>query len=111
MEKPKKNKNRDARGRFVKGNTLSEGRPAGSLNKSSRAIREFYTQIILDNREVILRDFQRLRPKDRLKLLTDLSKFVLPNLKSVEITNNSFDELSDTDLEKIIQKLENQTSN
>jgi len=73
---------RDDKGRFAEGN---EGRPKGSVNKSSNEIRETFQLLLENNIEKIQDDLNELEPKDRIKLLLDLSNFIIPKMKSVDL--------------------------
>jgi hypothetical protein len=72
---------RDDKGRFAEGN---EGRPKGSVNKSSNEIREAFQMLLEDNLEKLQQDLNELAPKDRIKLLLDLSNYILPKLRTTE---------------------------
>ena len=72
---------RDDKGRFAEGN---EGRPKGSVNKSSNEIRETFQLLLENNLEKIEEDLNELEPKDRIKLLLDLSNYILPKLRTTE---------------------------
>jgi len=73
---------RDDKGRFAEGN---EGRPKGSVNKSSNEIRETFQLLLENNIEKIQEDLNELAPKDRIKLLLDLASFIIPKMKSVDL--------------------------
>lgn len=47
-------------------------------------IREQLEQILTDNLQALKDDMQTLEPKDRIKCLLEISRFVLPTLKSIE---------------------------
>ncbi|MFV0227475.1 hypothetical protein OBK05_07240 [Empedobacter falsenii] len=64
------------------------GRKKGVENKVTSDIREKFNQLLTDNLETISDDLKELSPKDRINVLLQLSKFVLPQLKSTEITTN-----------------------
>lgn len=80
--------------RFKKGNT-SGGRKHGSKNKISQDIREAFKKLIEDNIAGLQNDLDTLDPQQRLKILIDLSAYVIPKLKqsditaSIETSNNS----------------------
>ena len=76
---------RDDKGRFAEGN---EGRPKGSVNKSSNEIRETFQLLLENNIEKIQEDLNELEPKDRIKLLLDLSNFIIPKMKSVDLKSD-----------------------
>lgn len=74
------------------------GRPKGSINKSTQKIRLAYAKLLEDNMEKIQKDLDAInKPELRLKLLIDMSKFVVPALSSVnidasEIARSSFED-------------------
>jgi len=73
---------RDDKGRFAEGN---EGRPKGIPNKTTTEIRETFQLLLENNIEKIQEDLNELDPKDRIKLLLDLSSFIIPKMKSVDL--------------------------
>ncbi len=76
---------RNENGTLKKGAVLNPaGRPKGSLNTSTKEIREFYVDFLNNNKEKIIEDFEKLESKDRLKFIIEVSKFVIPTLKAVE---------------------------
>ena len=50
----------------------------------TNGIRERFQSILNENLEQLTKDLQTLEPKDRIKVLLDISRFVLPTLKSVD---------------------------
>ena len=60
------------------------GRPHGSKNKTQEQIREYFQQLLSENLEQLSEDLQSLKPEQRIKVLLELSKFVLPQLKAIE---------------------------
>ena len=73
---------RDEQGKFVAGNS---GRPIGSKNLASSQIRDTFQLLLENNIEKIQDDLNELEPKDRIKLLLDLSNFIIPKMKSVDL--------------------------
>ena len=69
----------------------AKGRPAGSKNFSTLSIKECFKKLIEDNVIQLDADLKALTPKDRVKAITDLARYVVPTLKQaeVEVTNNS----------------------
>jgi hypothetical protein len=65
------------------------GRTAGALNKTTTEIREHYQNLVLDNLEQLDSDLKSLEPLQRLKMIIELSKFVVPTLKQIEATNDN----------------------
>ena len=77
---------RDDKGRFAEGN---EGRPKGSVNKSSNEIREAFQMLLEDNLPTLKRDISSLEPKQRVKFMLDLATFIIPKMKSVQVNDTS----------------------
>lgn len=76
---------RNENGTIKTGTILNpNGRPKGSVNNTTKEIREFYIDFLNDNKEKIKTDFENLESKDRLKFIIEVSKFVIPTLKAVE---------------------------
>ena len=73
---------RDDKGRFAEGN---EGRPKGSVNKSSNEIREAFQMLLEDNLPTLKRDISSLEPKERVKFMLELASFIIPKMKSVDL--------------------------
>lgn len=62
------------------------GRPKGSINKSTQKIRLAYATLLEDNLQQMQNDLKAInKPEIRLKLLIEMSKFVVPALSSVSI--------------------------
>lgn len=70
------------------------GRPKGSLNVATSETREKFTLLLENNLDRIQSDIDLLEPKDRIKTILELAKFVIPVLRSTELIgeteNNSF---------------------
>lgn len=73
-------KGRKENGQFAKGNP---GKPKGSINKYNKEIRLFLSELISDNKELLLEDFKSLEPGERIKLTFDLVKFILPKVQPI----------------------------
>jgi len=70
------------------------GRTIGTPNKTQKQIREYYQLLIEENLELISNDLKQLRPEQRLKFLIELSKYVIPQLKSMELINPNNEKLT-----------------
>lgn len=62
------------------------GRTAGTVNKTTVEIREHYQKLVSDNLEQLDSDLKSLEPLQRLKVIIELSKFIVPTLKATELT-------------------------
>lgn len=62
------------------------GRTVGTLNKTTAEIREHYQNLVSNNLEQLDSDLKSLEPLQRLKIIIELSKFVVPTLKATELT-------------------------
>lgn len=62
------------------------GRTIGTPNNISAEIREHFQNLISDNLEDLNNDLKSLEPLQRLKIIIELSKFVVPTLKSTDLT-------------------------
>lgn len=80
------------------------GRPKGVKNKTSEVLRNFISDFLEDEFIEVVNNYRKLDPKDRIKVYTDLLQYGLPKLQSVS-NEISFEELTDDQLDKIIEKL------
>ena len=78
------------------------GRPKGKPNKLTMEARQWLAGLIDKNRKTIERDLAQLEPKDRLAILEKLMSFVIPKANTMQI---SFDQLSDQQLNQIIENI------
>ena len=62
------------------------GRTAGVVNKTTKEIREHFQNLVSNNLEQLENDLKSLEPLQRLKVIIELSKFVVPTLKATELT-------------------------
>lgn len=69
---------------FKKGHKTATGRPKGSANKATTIVRQSFSKLLQDHLPQLEDDLAELEPKDRIKLLLDLAKYVVPQLKSTE---------------------------
>lgn len=59
------------------------GRPKGSLNKTTTEMREIITNFVSVNLTTLQTDFDQLEPKERLQFLEKLLGYTLPKLQSI----------------------------
>jgi hypothetical protein len=64
--------------------TKTGGRKKGTPNKATAELRERFTSLLESNLDTMQSDLDSLEPKDRIKTLLELSKFVVPTLKAVD---------------------------
>jgi hypothetical protein len=70
------------------------GRSKGTVNKTTAEIREQYQKLVSNNLEQLDNDLKSLEPLQRLKMIIELSKFVVPTLRAIELNTdaeNGFD--------------------
>ncbi len=65
------------------------GRQKGSINKATISIRDSFKSLIENNLEQIEQDLLMLKPAERIKAITELSKFCVPTLKAVDFTDKT----------------------
>lgn len=93
---------------FTQNNTLGRGRKVGSQNKTTISIKQNFQKLIEDNLELLDSDLKALTPKDRIRAITELAKFVVPTMKQVEAEVTSvndltwLDQFSENDLQKLL---------
>ncbi|MBM3455484.1 MAG: hypothetical protein FJX80_10090 [Bacteroidetes bacterium] len=88
----------------ISGNPL--GRPKGSIDRSSQLLKECIKKFLLNEFEIIKKDFNQLPPKDRVRLYIDLLAYTVPKVQSVEF-ESGFESLPDDQLDYIIENLKN----
>lgn len=57
----------------------------GVQNRTTQQVRKAFQLLIDDNLEQMQSDLDALTPRDRLRFIIDLSKFILPQLQAVSI--------------------------
>ena len=57
----------------------------GVPNRATSEVREAFKQLVENNLPQMQTDLDSLEPKDRLKFMLDLSRFILPQLQSISI--------------------------
>jgi hypothetical protein len=77
--------------------TRQNGRAVGSVNRTTKEIREIFKNLLENNLEQVQNDLDSLEPKDRVLFLLKLTSFVIPSLRSIEIN-----EMNVKDIEPVI---------
>ena len=67
------------------------GRAKGAQNKTTAELRGHFNSLLDNNFSKLQNDIDQLDPKDRIKTILELAKFVLPTLKATELTTNKPD--------------------
>lgn len=65
--------------------TKTGGRQKGSPNKTTAEIRQFYQKLLSSNIELLQSDLDSLEPLQRVKILIELTKFVIPVVKATDL--------------------------
>ena len=65
------------------------GRKKGTANKATINIRDSFKKLIENNLEQLEEDLLVLKPNERIRAITELSKFCVPTLKAVDFTDNT----------------------
>jgi len=79
---------------------------AGKQNKTTEETRERFKELLEENFDKIQEDLEQLAPDQRIKVLLDLAKFVLPTLRSTELTT-----IEDSRFNPIVVNFSNKNSN
>jgi hypothetical protein len=74
---------------FKEGNNYGKGRPKGSTNSNRKLTRDLVNKILHDNMEQFQSDLAQLNPRDRVGAIISLMKFVIPVMKSTDITSTN----------------------
>jgi ribosome-binding ATPase YchF (GTP1/OBG family) len=93
--------------KFKKGESgHPEGRTRGVQNKITKELRERIKDFLEDKWDGIERDFDKLKPEQRVMLFEKLLQYILPRLSYVDLDADiDLKTLSDESLDRIIEKL------
>jgi hypothetical protein len=61
----------------------------GTKNKVQQATRETFKLLLEEQMPQIRSDLAKLEPYQRIRVILDLAKFVVPQLRSIELTDES----------------------
>ena len=64
------------------------GRKEGTENRVTKDVRGCFLNLIEMNLDNMQKDIDSLEPKERVKALIELAKFVVPTLKAIDIKGN-----------------------
>ena len=57
----------------------------GVPNKASSQVREAFKQLVENNLERLQSDLDELEPKDRIRFILEMARFILPTLQAVSV--------------------------
>ena len=80
------------------------GRPKGSKNKAGEGLRNLISGFLEQRFEQVVKDFEQLEPKDRIKVFTDLLQYSVPKLQAVS-NSIEFEKMTDEQLDEVINQL------
>ncbi len=63
----------------------AKGSRKGVQNRSTKQVREAFQLLVENNLEQMQLDLNSMKPKDRVTLLLEMAKFVLPRLSAVSV--------------------------
>ena len=70
------------------------GRTKGTANKTTAELREKFSLLLDSNFDKLQNDIDLLEPKDRIKTILELAKFVVPTLKAIDLITGNENELN-----------------
>jgi hypothetical protein len=76
------------------GNIKTGGRKIGTPNKNTKQIRDNFQMLVEGNLEQLDQDIKSMTPKDRVKTILELSKFILPTLKAIDLSASKESEIT-----------------
>jgi hypothetical protein len=81
-----------------------EGRPRGAKNKTGSDLRLKINEFLSDQFPKIVEDFDKLRPRERVRAYCDLLQYGLPKLQAVSM-EGQLGNLTDDQLDEVINQL------
>jgi len=70
---------------FEFGNNFGKGRKLGSKNKANQTIKDSFLSLVENNLQQLDKDIKSLTAKDRIRAIIELSKFLIPTIKQIDI--------------------------
>lgn len=90
------------------------GRQKGSTNKNTIEIRTAFQLLVENNIDTLQSDLDSLKPIERIKVIIELGKFIVPTLKAVEmksevnqVQRQKIEFVNKTNIKTMIEELEN----
>ena len=94
-----------------KGTPNRNGRKLGSKNKSSLKIKEAFSQIVQDNVDQLKIDIKAMKSSERVNAILQMSKYLIPILKSAQIDATIDNEVNNSELIQRLLKIDDATFN
>lgn len=100
---------------FQKGKEKTGGRTKGTPNKVTEDLREKVSHILESQYETILKDLNKLEPKDRINIWIKLLEYALPKLQRSETKlkpsdNSPYADWTDEQIDEELERLSNHFS-
>lgn len=80
------------------------GKPKGAKNKSTDELRKWVTGFVETNKSQIQKDWEELKPVERITLFEKLLKYVLPTLQATSV-DFTLERLTDEQLSELTNDL------
>jgi hypothetical protein len=87
----------------------------GVPNKTTKAIRQYFQELLTENLDQLKHDIAMLAPENRIRVLLELSRYVVPRLNAVhyieeknDSQNLDLSELTDEELEMLYKVMQRQ---
>jgi len=77
-----------------KGLRNNDGRKPGTPNKITNEVRVMFGTLLEANLDQLQNDINALKPYERIRVILELAKFVIPTLKATEMTANLNDRIN-----------------
>lgn len=95
------NDSRDHKGRFLPGNKVTR---TGSPNRTKKDLEQRVKELVEGNITRVKRDIKTMKPRERVRAIVDLMKYVLPAKRAVD-SSILIENLSDDQLDRIIEEI------
>ena len=80
------NTGKDEKGRFTSGNP---GKPKGAVSHTSIKVKEAVVNFLERNTENIQETFDKLKPAEKMRFISDILSYATPKLSSVQSENET----------------------
>lgn len=80
------NSDRDEKGKFALGNP---GKPKGAVSNASAKVKQAVVDFLERNTENIQESFDKLKPAEKLRFISDILSYATPKLSSIQSENET----------------------